>query len=345
MDSRSSSRYVSRQASPHPHPSPNLTSFPSPTQFHATSTHTLRAHLHPSLPRLRIEAAGKFIAYEARRRQVDAYVPESPGSPLIPISMHQKLPSDPFERFAFDALFTQSDAEDLEDGLAGRIEGAPPTESENWETDLSKLVALRKREVLDRRSTFRGRSEERDAIRGKLEEEAIRGKLEEERGGETFRGRPTESLRVRQPLPPLRVDTPAYTTSETNSPMPADTPAYTASPILSSRDQSRSPALTITSGPDDEGVFDPLHLPSILNLLVSLIRERLRRIFLNPPPGGLPSYITDTGACVHEKEEEWEEKEREPVKLTLPVVGVLVAAAAASGYWAGSHGVGRVAMF
>jgi len=142
------------------------------------SHHVLREWVFEpkNLDKLRREGAEKFLRWREREQKVEAYVPTPTHGrfPSFSGALHtgQVLPISPeaFERFTFDLLFSESDFGDTDEEAGTHytdVEDTTPQEEEplakgyfqedrTWETDLSRMVALRKRHELSRMDTIRG---------------------------------------------------------------------------------------------------------------------------------------------------------------------------------------------
>ncbi|KAG8915120.1 hypothetical protein FRC00_007683, partial [Tulasnella sp. 408] len=284
----------------------------------------------------------------------------------------------------------QSDAEEglhLTRGQFLHAQSDAESEKENgnrtWEADLSRMVALRKRERehLSRMETIRPSSfhhyQSHHSLRRPLSEAV-----------------PTHSdadnlLLFHPNQPPLpqyrQNDTPDYESLEHGeagyqtassdvgplSPPSSLPPSTTSAPS----DPSRETSTTTSDFGVDFASVDPLHFPSLLSLALSILPEIKTRIvakikfWILPAAFTLPRHSDDldeklSAAGASQKrsgEAVWDEKRGVVVEsdvdargggdgkptaimLSLPAVGAIAAAAAALGFWAGVTVEGRAGL-
>ncbi|KAG8911995.1 hypothetical protein FRC01_005357, partial [Tulasnella sp. 417] len=268
-------------------------------------------------------------------------------------------------------LHAQSDAESEKENNGGNDRA--------WEADLSRMVALRKREQFSRMETIRPSS-----FHHYQSHHSLRRPLSEAVPTHTD----ADNLLLFQPnqprLPPQlhQNETPDYESLEHGeagyqtassdvgplSPPSSFPPSTNSAPSDPSREASNSPS----DPPIDLASIDPLHFPSLLSLALSILPEIKTRIvakikfWILPAVFTLPRHLDDLdeklGAQKRSGEATvWDEKlglvvdsdvdgcdsgNEKPtaIMLSLPAVGAIAAAAAALGFWAGLTVNGRAGL-
>ncbi|KAG8892099.1 hypothetical protein FRB99_002961, partial [Tulasnella sp. 403] len=291
---------------------------PSTAAFQPTSHRALRDWIFDAqrLQKLRREGVEKFFQWRERERQIQTFTStmhSGKGSDMTTLSPVAAGPArltamDAFERFTFDQLFNESDFGDTdeppeESDVPSYTESTaqshlPPAEvpprDPMWEAELSRAVALRKRQDTTRVDTIRAT---------------------------------VPSVRL-----PLAAVMPPPDTLDTEAASESSLPSFeTAESIYKFSPFTVSGAAT----PSGYAAIDPLHLPTLVSLAWSIVPDirtrvcaRIRAFFASPFK--LPSHASDVEPLSEKSLEE-----DEPASVSVPLAGVLCAAAAAIGFWAG----------